>query len=59
MFGNKERMIARLITATIVGVVLVVVMDEGCLAAYRASRIVLHLPDIRPVRCKLVIAVAA
>jgi len=34
-------------------------MDEGCLATYRASRIVLHLPDIRSVRCKLVITVAA
>jgi len=52
-------MIARLITATIVSVVFIVMMDEGCLAANRASRIVLNLSDNWTVRCELMIAVTA
>mgnify|MGYP007017343967 FL=1 len=59
MLGNKERMITRLITAAIVGVMLVIMVEERCLAANRASRIVLHLSAGRPIRCKLMIAVTA
>ena len=59
MLGNKERMIARLITAAIVGIMLVVMMDEGCLAANWASGVVMHLSDSRSVRCELVVAVTA
>jgi hypothetical protein len=38
---------------------LVIMVDEGCPAANRASRIVQHLSDIRSIRCKLMIAVTA
>jgi hypothetical protein len=51
--------IARLITTTIIGVMLVIMMDKGCLAADRASRIVQHNSEIRPFRCELMIAITA
>jgi hypothetical protein len=51
--------IAGLITTAIVGVMLVIMVDEGCLAANGASRIVLHLLDTRSIRCELMVAVTA
>jgi hypothetical protein len=48
-----------LIAAPIVRIVIMIMMEERCLATYRASRIVLHLSDHRMVRCELMITVTA
>lgn len=52
-------MIAGLVTATIVGVVFIVMMNEGCLATYRASRIFMNYSGTWSFRCELVITVTA
>ena len=59
MFSDKKGVITRLITAAIVGVMLVIMVDEGCLAAYRASRIFMNYSGTWSFRCELVITVTA
>jgi len=59
MFSNKKGMIAGLVTATIVGIVFIVMMNEGCLATYRASRIFMNYSGTWSFRCELVITVTA
>ena len=52
-------MVTGFVTAPVVGVMLVIMMDEGCLVANRASGMTLHLPDLGSIRCELMIAVTA